>query len=60
MKKLITASVLVAFMGAVAFASLEGRYANSKKANTKDKKEQKQKEVKKKKEHKHACPFSRL
>lgn len=55
MKKLITAGVLVAFMGAVAFASLHESNATAKKANTK--KEQKQKEVKKK-ECKHTCPFA--
>lgn len=55
MKKLITASVLVAFMGAVAFASLQGSNAASKKSN--NKKEQKQKEVKKK-DCRHTCPFS--
>jgi len=57
MKKLITASVLVAFMGAVAFASLHGNNASSKKANTK--KEQKKKEEKKK-ECKHTCPFAAI
>ena len=53
MKKAITAAVLVAFVGAVEFASLESR-TTSKQLQ---KKEQK-KEVKKKKECKHTCPFS--
>ena len=53
MKKVITAAVLVTFVGAVAFASLESR-TTSKQLQ---KKEQK-KDVKKKKECKHTCPFS--
>lgn len=56
MKKVISATVLVAFVGAVAFASLESRNTSSKKS---EKKEQKQ-EVKKKKDCKKTCPFSSL
>jgi len=54
MKKAITAVVLAAFIGAVAFASLDSRSTSSKQLQ---KKEQK-KDVKKKKECKHTCPFS--
>jgi cell division protein FtsN len=55
MKKAITAAVLVAFMGAVAFASMENR--NTSKQLQKQKKEQK--EVKKK-ECRRTCLFSSL
>ncbi len=53
MKKVITAAVLVAFVGAVAFASIESNNTTKKQIQKKE-----QKEVKKKKECKHTCPFS--
>ncbi|HYE54141.1 MAG TPA: hypothetical protein VD996_04830 [Chitinophagaceae bacterium] len=57
MKKVITAGVLVAFMGAVAFASLESKDSGK---NVKNKEQQKneQKETKKKKECRRTCLFS--
>ena len=60
MKKLITATILVAFAGAVAFASLQGTTANSKDVTSKEKKEKKEvkKTEKKKVKKHHACPFS--
>lgn len=54
MKKVITAAVLVAFMGAVAFASLESRDSTTKKEQLK----KEQKDTKKKKECKRTCLFS--
>ncbi|HEY0678927.1 MAG TPA: hypothetical protein VGD17_11615 [Chitinophagaceae bacterium] len=56
MKKVITATVLVAFMGAVAFASLESRDSTKKKEQKKEQKEQK--EIKKKKDCRRTCLFS--
>ncbi|HYE54442.1 MAG TPA: hypothetical protein VD996_06345 [Chitinophagaceae bacterium] len=53
MKKAITAVVLVAFVGAVAFASLESRTTTKKQEQKKE-----QKETKKKKECKRTCLFS--
>ncbi|HEX6179713.1 MAG TPA: hypothetical protein VFZ47_00630 [Chitinophagaceae bacterium] len=53
MKKALTAIVLVAFAGAVAFASFE---TNSKK-DQKVKQKQEQKDTKKKKECKRTCLF---
>ena len=55
MKKVVSAAVLVAFIGAVAFASLDNR-STSKQM---EKKEQK-KDVKKKKEAKRSCMFSAM
>lgn len=55
MKKAITAAVLVAFIGAVAFASLE-----SKNATKQIQKKEQQKDVKKKKEAKRGCIFSAI
>jgi hypothetical protein len=55
MKKTITAVVLVAFMGAVAFASLESRTAVK---NEQQKKEIKKEQKEKKKECRHTCIFS--
>jgi cell division protein FtsN len=54
MKKAITAAVLVAFVGAVAFASLESNRSTTKKQEQK----KEQKETKKKKECKRTCLFS--
>ena len=54
MKKAITAGVLVAFMGAVAFASLSSRDSSVKKQEIK----KEQKETKKKKECRRTCIFS--
>jgi hypothetical protein len=56
MKKAIAAVVLVAFMGAVAFASLESR--DSSKNTKKEVQKKEQKETKKKKECKRTCIFS--
>lgn len=59
MKKLIAAIVLVAFAGAVAFASLQGTTATSRDVTSKEKKEKKEmKKEEKKKIKKHSCPFS--
>jgi cell division protein FtsN len=55
MKKVISAAVLVAFIGAVAFASLDTRNTTKQL----QKKEQ-QKDVKKKKEAKRSCMFSAM
>lgn len=52
MKKFVTAAILVAFAGAVAFASFE---TNSKKYQEQ---KQEKKEIKKKKECKRTCLFS--
>ncbi|MGB8191742.1 MAG: hypothetical protein WCF67_07485 [Chitinophagaceae bacterium] len=57
MKKVITAGVLVAFMGAVAFASL-GSKDSVKKEQQQQLQKKEQKEVKKKKECNRICPFS--
>jgi len=57
MKKVVTAFVLVAFAGAVAFASFE----TSRKTNNQKKQEQQKqekKEIKKKKSCSHTCLFS--
>lgn len=56
MKKVITAAVMVAFVGAVAFASLESKDSSKKQQKQLDKKEQK--ETEKKKERKRSCLFS--
>ena len=57
MKKVVTAVVLVAFAGAVAFASFE---TNKKTTTQKKQEQQKQekKEIKKKKSCSHTCLFS--
>jgi len=52
MKKVVTAAILVAFAGAVAFASFE---TSSKKYQEK---KQEKKEIKKKKQCSHTCLFS--
>ncbi len=52
MKKVVTAAILVAFAGAVAFASFE----SSKKQQQQQKQEKK--EIKKKKQCSHTCLFS--
>jgi len=53
MKKVVTVAVLVAFAGAVAFASFE----TSRKQNNQQQKQEK-KEIKKKKQCSHTCLFS--
>jgi flagellar biosynthesis component FlhA len=54
MKKAVTAFVLIAFAGAVAFASFE----TSKKQNKQQQQKQEKKEIKKKKSCSHTCLFS--
>ena len=54
MKKVVTAFVLVAFAGAVAFASFE----TSKKQTKQEQQKQEKKEIKKKKSCSHTCLFS--
>ena len=54
MKKVVTAVILVAFAGAVAFASFE----TSKKQNKQEQQKQEKKEIKKKKSCSHTCLFS--
>jgi Ni/Co efflux regulator RcnB len=57
MKKVVTASILVAFIGAVAFASLQSS-TSSKQLNNKEQKKEVKKEQQKKKESKRTCVFS--
>ena len=54
MKKVVTVAVLVAFAGAVAFASFE----TSRKQNNQQQQKQEKKEIKKKKQCSHTCLFS--
>lgn len=56
MKKAFAAVILVAFMGAVAFASLESR--DSTKNTKQDSQKKEQKDIRKKKECKRTCIFS--
>ena len=54
MKKVVAAAVLVAFAGAVAFASFE----TNRKQNKQQQQKQEKKEIKKKKQCSHTCLFS--
>ena len=56
MKKVVTAVVLVAFAGAVAFASFETNKKTTK--NKQEQQKQEKKEIKKKKSCSHTCLFS--
>ena len=57
MKKAVTAFVLIAFAGAVAFASFETSRKTTKQ-NKQEQQKQEKKEIKKKKSCSHTCLFS--
>jgi hypothetical protein len=54
MKKVVTAAVLIAFAGAVAFGSFE----TTRNQNKQQQQKQEKKEIKKKKQCSHTCLFS--